>query len=274
MGRTLYTARLCQQGIPKCRAGAGTSQERKAGCVCPWTTKPLGSLCGRLLSTPGGLVTPRPGRERRDGGVEGGTRRPPSWIPPDAVLRSTRGPEVERLPTTTGLHGRRQGLGPTVPPTPPPVASLQLDDRKRQQGSRPLFSGRLEGAAAPEASPSRLPAAAPGTREDSRRGRLFSRQEEAGPVPGEVSSGKRSRLPRYFRETLRTQAVLGPPSLLRLVTFFRTALSKLVIGSEAPSVTGFLWESRSLRETFVTRGAVGKRLVGPLISVCLLQWGP
>ena len=43
-----------------------------------------------------------------------------------------------------------------------------------------------------------------------------------------------------------------------------------VIGAEAQSVSRLPWESGSPREAFVTRGRLGKRLVGPSELVCLL----
>lgn len=45
-----------------------------------------------------------------------------------------------------------------------------------------------------------------------------------------------------------------------------------MIGAEAQSVSRLPWESGSLWEAFVTRGRLGKRLVGPPELVCLLFW--
>lgn len=131
--------------------------------LCPWTTRPLGSLCSRLLGTPGGPVTPSPGRERQEGGVEGGTRnaagRPPgSRRTQFSGAPASAGRTWSVFPPLRGCMAAEKVLGQPSPS----VVSLQLVGPKRQQGSRPLFSRRLEGAAAPEASPSGLLAAVPG----------------------------------------------------------------------------------------------------------------
>lgn len=186
---------------------------------------------------------------------------------PAAGSRRTQFPEAPRAAARLPPRRRRRGRGQRVGgQLRPPPDGRELREPFRLRSARDDWRAR-------RLRPLPLPPPAPGAREPRRPPQMLPGRAGRRLGPGEGSSGQRSGLRRRFRGAPRRPAALGDPVSSPIGSPRSPALPSLLIGAEAPSVTCSPVGIEVARGS-VTRGSVGKRLVGPRSPVGLLSWGP